>query len=466
MIMRKFLFHIFIPFILFVYLIVIHGCSQESVNQNQRIGPVLPSLYITIQSNQLDSILIDKNIKVSALAVLVSADEDTIYDGDLKHIKTRGNSTFAKEKKAFTIKFPRRQSFLGLDKSKSFVLLANAMDDSHVRNAIAFDLAHLLGLPAPKYNYLSLYINGEYKGLYQITNKVEVDKHTLNLADLEKLNERTNTLPLDEYAQFCYGDKPQTVQRKGMLLENSPEDISGGYLLELHQYYNKRTISGFESSNGEWINIRSPKHASVEEVDYIKRVFDTMIEAIKPFSGSNLTDYIDVQSFALYYLLQEVLQNVDGCVSSFFMYKEEGDSLFYAGPVWDFDLSINNVCAYGDFFSPNELSVRRWPGELSPDADMLFNYMKHNLQFQNYVVNAYLNTFSPIFHDYLESGKIEAIVNQIYTEVEHDEAVCHNRIDLSYDMALSRVTVFWSKGLHFWIGTIRPILQRFYVLLM
>ena len=227
--MPNFMLHRFITSVLSIFILVILlGCSRESINHNQRVESLLPSLYITIPPDQLDSILVDKNLKFFAQAILVSAEKDTLYDGMLKHIKTRGNSTFAKDKKPFAIKFPKKQSLLGLDKSNSFVLLANAMDDSHIRNAIAFDLAHLLGLPAPKYTYLSLYFNDEYKGLYQMTNRVEVSKHMLNAV------------------------------------------MPRGYLLELVQKNNKKTGSGFVTSNGEYIKIRWPEDASTEELEYIE----------------------------------------------------------------------------------------------------------------------------------------------------------------------------------------------------
>lgn len=395
----------FTTFVIITILLI--GCSREHTDKCQLTSSTLSSMYITIQPNKLDSIFVNKNIKASAQALLISFDNDTLYNGDLTYIKSRGNSTFAKDKKPFTIKFPSKQSLFGLDRNKSFVLLANAMDDSHIRNAIAFDIAHLLGLPAPKYTYLSLYINDEYKGLYQLTNKIDVGMHTLHIGK------------------------------------------SGGYLLELGQNNNKKIDNGFVSSNGEMIYVKYPKNASAEELEYIECLYDTMIEAIKPSSGKDLTDYIDIRSFTLYYLLQETLQNVDGCITSFYMYKHQWDSLFYAGPVWDFDLSINNVCSYGIFFSPYELSVRRWPGELSPDADLLFNRLKHNPQFQKYIVDAYINTFSPIVHEYLESGKIDELVSWIYYDIEQDERINHNRIDYSYDDALAKVTNFLEQRIEF-----------------
>ena len=112
-----------------------------------------------------------------------------------------------------------------MDKGRSFVLLSNEYDYSYIRNAIAFDLAHLIGLPAPQYTFLSLYVNGEYIGLYQMTNKVEVSKHTLNITDLDELNKQANPRPLDEYEVF-YHEKGQRINEyKGSLLEHDPEDI-------------------------------------------------------------------------------------------------------------------------------------------------------------------------------------------------------------------------------------------------
>jgi len=430
------------------------GCTTQYTNMvGETDVSKLPALYITLPADQLESILQDKEQKAVAHALLVTNDGDTLYDGELTHVKTRGNSTFQSIKKPFAIKFPKKQRLFGLNKSKSYVLLANAMDESHIRNAIAFDLGRALGLPSTNYVFLSLYFNNEYYGLYQLTNKVEVGKHTLNIIDLDKENERVNHLSLSDYSWFGYGTDQKNILRKGTLLEHSPDDYTGGYLLELGQsmgYYEKRR-SGFIASNGDMIGIRSPEYASEEEVEYIKGIYDSVIEALDVTSGKNLEDYMDIHSFGLYFLLQEVLQNVDGCIASFFMYKDQGEPFLHAGPVWDFDLSINNIYAYGTYFMPNELSVRRRPGslDLASEPSKILYLFWHNPQFCKYVANLYLNTVSPKFHAYFESGHIDTIVQLICFDVERDNEKYHLRQDTLYDTSLQRVLPFLENRLDF-----------------
>ena len=285
-----------------VIIVAITGCTRNEASKQSQ-GSILPSLYISLPTEQLDSILNDRDVEVPAEALLITADNDTLYEGSLSHIKTRGTTSFlrAEEKKPFTRNLPKKQSWLGLDKSEHFVLLANAFDESHIRNAIAFDLAHDIGLPAPHYTYLSLYINGEYKGLYQMTNKVEVNKHTLNLTNLDKLNKQANPRPLKEYALFSDSSDKQIVVRKGALLECNPEDISGGYLFDMCgvDWIYVKSPSGFASDAGDYLRIRSPKYASPAEVDYIATFYNQTEAAIisddgyNPETNKHYSEYID-----------------------------------------------------------------------------------------------------------------------------------------------------------------------------
>lgn len=435
-------------FLFLLVLATLAGCGRQETKMKDAHSSTLPSLFVVLPTNELDSVLNNPEYKASARILLLSSENDTIYDGEIDHFKTRGNNTIRQVKKPFAIKLFKKQKLLGLYKSRSFVLLANYFDESHLRNSIAFDIAHNIGLPAPRYSYLSLYVNGEYKGLYQMTNKVDVSKHLLNIVDLNELNKQVNTLPLEEYKRYCVGNGT-SIQRRGMLLDNSPEDVSGGYLLELVHFDNKKTLGGFCIATDEWINIRSPKYVSEIEVDYIKTIFDSLVEALNPSSGKNIAEFIDMHSFALYFLLQEVLQNPDGCINSFHMYKDQGDALIYAGPAWDFDVSINNVSFLGVLSLPNELSIRRWPGVISPQSDVLFSLLRRHPQFQEYVADLYLTTFSPRLHDYLESGIIDSLINTIYYDVERDNNMYHNRIDSSYDVAIQRVITFLKQRLVF-----------------
>ena len=430
---------------LFLVLAICIGCNNNKSSELEQTSP-FSSLYINILQSDLDSILANRKYSASADALLIDMNGDTLYEGSLKHIKTRGNGTWSPNKKAFNIKFPNNQNFLNLNKGKSFVLLANALDGSHIRNAIALDLAQLLEIPTPKYNYLSLYINGSYSGLYMITNKVKIGKHNLNIHDLEGDNKLINSRKMTSFPLFCYGDTI-FAHRKGASLEYTPDNITGGYLLDMggasrREYYIK-SISGFTASNGDKIRIKSPKYASEKEVEYIADVYEKILYYFE--NKEDITDVIDVSSFAKYCLLQDLLLNYDGGVGSFYMYKDKDAPLMYAGPAWDFDAAMNNVWLWGLSSMPNQEQIIKI---ITPDTiigENLLSFMYANPQFKDSVLALYDYSVSKIFHDYLNSGHIEELVDRLRYDAEKDNNLYKQRKDPSYDAAVERVVGFLNK---------------------
>ena len=448
-------------FSLLFVLAAIASCTPKEAEIHTQ-SSTLPSLYITLPPDQLDLVYQDREYKAEAQALLITHNNDTVYDGNLEHIKTRGNSTIEHEKKPFAIKFPNKIPLLGLLKSQSFVLLANAFDESHIRNAIGLDLAKSFGIKAPRYAFLSLYINNKYMGLYQITNKIEIGKHTLRIQDLNKLNKQVNTRPLNDYMWFAYGRKKQAIQRKGVLLERNPDDITGGYLLDYtghDEFYNK-SVSGFVSNAGDRIQIRSPKYASQEQVNYISELYNQMEAAVlasdgyHPTNGRHYSEYIDVESFARYYLLNELLLNTDGGWGSFLMYKDTDsiDPKIYAGPAWDFDRTLNSPYGHRGLVQsmPNEIYVNRERrmGNYSDSGGLLYHLLQHN-DFQDIVKSCYYKDISPACHDYLASGYLDSIIERLRIEADHDNQVYHYRYSANYDAAVKRAISFLHDRLEF-----------------
>lgn len=414
----------------------------------------LPSMHITLPKEEFAAILLDKELKVEANALFVSAENDTLYDGELDHIKTRGNQTFEPEKKSFTLKFPVKTRLLELYKSRSFVLLANALDESYIRNAISFDLARLMGLPAPHYAFLKLYVNGEYKGLYQLANKVEVNKHSLNITDLGKMNKEVNFKPLWEYERFSRVGN-QTALRKGALLENDPYDITGGYLLE---YGCGKIESVFVSDFGEVMGIRSPKYASPNEVSYIADLYNQMEAAvlsedgINPHTGRHYSEYIDMESFARYYLLQEIVLNHDGGTNSFYMYKDSDsiDSKLYAGPAWDFDKALASPYWENDVLVHNEIFIGAPLGKVdaNPRMSLLYQLMLHK-DFQDVVKGLYLGEVAEICRDYLAKDEIGNLAQSLAAEAEKDESIYRRRQSADYAAAVAMIKRFLGDRVEF-----------------
>ena len=448
--------------LLFVLLFFVGCHKKESYEETTR--STLPCLYITLEPSQLDSILQDRNHKAPADAVLIDANGDTLYDGPLKHIKTRGNATFTRqEKKPFSIKFPKSHKLFHLDKSNTFVLLANAYDESHLRNAISFDVSRAIGLPTPQYLFVSLYINDKYNGLYQMTNKVEINKYSLDIMDLEKLNKEANSHPLKESNRYSVGAQNQIIQSKGFLLENAPKDITGGYLIEIIGFQDRyeRKDCGFMSSEGELIVIREPEHASKEEVDYIADFYDQMENALNNPEGYNVhtekyySDYLDVYSFAKFYILNELLMNLDAGISSCYMYKDHNSKML-AGPTWDFDASLNYCLWSGKYCSANEIwagSKAGYLGHTSLDG-VFYSLMKHD-DFRRLVHQEWNDTISPICHQLLEKRIWDSLASRLSYDAERDYILNNNRQSDNYSLAVRRPLDFLQERVEFldWLWT-------------
>lgn len=431
----------------FILLFLLYGCAKQpfaSLILDERLmldqqSTSLSSLYISIEPKMLDSIHQTQSIKAFAEAVLVTADSDTLYEGDLE-IKTRGNSTFLNaRRKPYSITFSYRKRFEGLYEDKSFTLLPNNYDRfSHISNALAFDLAHSINLPAPKYTFIQLFLNGEYKGIYQMTNKIEVDRQMLPIRSLTKENKLLNPLKQNKYPAFSDVKNGIGAFRKGVILDNNPVDISGGYLLDhtcgTDQY--KKSPSGFISDAYEMIRIRAPKHASKEEVNYIANFYNQTEAAVyspdgyNPHTGKHYSQYLNLESFSKYYLIQELLQHVDAGANSFMMYKDadDEDSLLQAGPIWDFDL-----------FSPtDESSIRRLYaaakiGESAkPSSGGLLYHLWQHEDFRQSVKEIYIQEVYPALNSLIESNYFDSLQELVAIDDKEIRSYLRKRSDFLY----------------------------------
>lgn len=304
-------------------------------------GPI-SSVFITTESGTLDNIHKNKENKEEGDIAIYRSDGSLDCSGSLEYIKGRGNSTWDLSKKPYNLRLTIEADLLGMGKGANWALLANHSDYLHIRNGIAFDMAKSLGISfTPDSSYVDLYINNEYRGLYQLTEKVEVGENRVEISDIEEETGRLNVLSLSRYPEA------EKVRMKGVNIPNNPSDITGGYLLtmDILSRYENHT-SGFITAKGQPVGIESPKYASMEQVEYISKGVQEAEDAlfandgINPNTGKAFTEYIDLDSWVKRFLLDEVLVNVDAGVMSCYFYKNAGDDLLYAGPVWDYDLTI------------------------------------------------------------------------------------------------------------------------------
>ncbi len=226
-------------------------------------------------------------------------------------IKGRGNSTWEQyDKKPYRLKLAVKQPLVGMPANRHWVLLANAHYWKGIINdVLPWEIGRRMGMAwNPRFEPVEVVLNGEYIGMYFLTEKIRVDKHRVNI----------------------------TEQQDG---ETDMDKITGGWLLEIDNYAepNRITIDNGYGDN-MWITPHSPEELSSEQRDYIT---DFLVKTTEAILIDDVTDrtweqYIDIDALAIYYIVQEITDNIEAFAGSCFMYKERGDSTkLIFGPLWD-----------------------------------------------------------------------------------------------------------------------------------
>lgn len=242
----------------------------------------------------------------------------TIYDEDGKidyndselQMKGRGNSTWGYPKKPYALKLNKKEKILGMSKHKRWCLLANYLDRTMIRNAVAFEVSRKTGLVyTPDGRFVELIVNGIHRGNYYLTEQIKVDKNRVNITD-----------PDDE-------DLPKEGDYN-----------TRGYIFELDIYFDEQYK--FRSSIFDMpYMFKDPDEVWASEVSYIKQYVKMMEESIAKINtgSSDYMEYLDAESFADWWLVHEIMTNGEpNHPKSSYMYKDV-DGKMFMGPVWDFD---------------------------------------------------------------------------------------------------------------------------------
>ena len=240
------------------------------------------------------------------------------HDLELDYIRGRGNSTWTvADKKPFKIKFTEKKSFFGMEENKEWALLSNRYDTVMLRNRCAFKLGEAMGLKyTPQCVPVEFYMNDEYQGLYLLSETVDVKEGRVGIDELD----------------------PGAT---------SEPDITGGYLFSLIcEDYLKIELDAkyktIETDGGVHFYMDTPSFdpedgdVSPEQKNYIRNYLQETEDAIMS-NSDKIGDYLDLQSAADYWLLQEFTINEDGFITSSSYLHKEKDGKLYFGPVWDFD---------------------------------------------------------------------------------------------------------------------------------
>lgn len=241
-------------------------------------------------------------------------DDKWDYEGTGR-IRGRGNSTWLwYDKKPYRIKLDEKASIVGLSAEKDWVLLANFRDPTHMMNTFVFELGHVMGLPYTNHSrYMEVNLNGEYIGLYQLTEQIEQGKNRVAVDDVEGV---LIALDVDDGPEESRNSKDNfwsEVYQMPVCVK-FPEDIDVTGI--------KKDFAQLESAI---LSIRKSKGD------------DAAIKA----GMDKVRELLDVQSFIDFLIIQELIYNVElAAPRSMYMHKDKGGK-WVMGPLWDFDAGFD-----------------------------------------------------------------------------------------------------------------------------
>ena len=336
----------------------------------------IPSLSISLIDGTLEDVnsSTKKTVSKTGTCSLIMSNGKTDYNGDFQKFYGRGNTTWGMAKKPYNMTFKNDVNFLNMGQAQKYCLLANAFDQSNIKNKIAYDLAKKIQLKhAVDSSFVDLYVNGDYLGLYLLAENIEIAKNRIDITDLEVKNKEINSFALESFSQSEKQSENQYLSWYSF--PNNPSDITGGYLVETT--LGIRDDTSFITNSGTNYHIRSPKSYSYEEVKYICSVFNRIEN-----SDNNLWNTLDMDSWIKTYFIEEAIN--DSEPTSLYFYKDSDlvDTHLYAGPVWDCDLTLGIVSEGSR--SPEGLSMKY----LGP-----YRFVTKNNEFQKQLKESYLKNY-------------------------------------------------------------------------
>lgn len=357
-------------------------CNEEEYNVVFMKSANIPSLFIETESGTMEYLNADKELIETGSISVIQETKNVEYQGKLKKISARGNSTFDnKDKKAYSFTLNNSYPLCGLDAGKKWNLLAMYFEYDKIHTKLVYDMADILGM---EYNvdctWVDLYCNGEYQGLYLLTEAVTVGEGRVDIFDLEKASaDNTN--------------------------------FSGGYLIEKDvEKHLEEEGNGFVTEKcGYPFVVKNPEPTTEEQVNYIQD-FVQNIEDLLVAGDEGYKEFIDLDSFAKQFLIDKITLEPDAMNMSTYFYKEMDTNILKAGPLWDYDRAFGGAMPHynlsiGDF--PN--GMRDWYMQLYQDEEfkekMVASY-KELLPFFDEMLNGGIDAYAEYVVD---SAKMDVV---------------------------------------------------------
>lgn len=295
----------------------------------------LPVIHIDTQDHKA---ITSKTVYISGTYYIVDTQDSSMTIGSEENpmeleIRGRGHSSWQAQKKPYKIKLAKKTPLLGMNAHKHWALLK-----FNEPTVAGLQLGRIMSMDwTSSTKPVEVVLNGDYIGLYLLTETNRISKNRLNIYEQPNWNEDESTIPY-------------------------------GWLVEVDNYLETNQITIKE--NDKWkirVTYHSPDSLSSAQKQWLTAEFNAMNAAIYEEDKTNSTwkEFIDVEAMVKYFIIQEILDNSDGFHGSFYMHKDLGDDVrWVAGPLWDLSCGQREKTDYTFRMKNSYTFTPHWIGEL------------------------------------------------------------------------------------------------------
>ncbi|MBR3248887.1 CotH kinase family protein [Candidatus Saccharibacteria bacterium] len=324
--------------------------------------------------------IVELGLNGVSLIDMKEGDKDTKYAGNTVallsmgkeqkweevEVKGRGNATWGQEKKPWQLKFAERVNFLDMGRNRKWVLLANYLDSAYIRNVSAMEVMQMLGMRfSPEGEFVELYVDGEYEGLYLATRKTEVGRGSVDLRD------------------------------------------PAGVLVELDNIYGHNEVFYTTQAGSALVLVDEVDETMAEQaMRGFLNDFNRLEIAAEAGDWAAIAELVDTRSFAEYFLLSEMVVDVDAYFTSQYFYKDGEADKIHAGPGWDFDMTFGN---------------ENWAAAFGPTVDQarheeILDWPRYNEETDEWEEWQQYGNVSKVFFQLMEIPEFQAEVKTVWQE--------------------------------------------------
>lgn len=340
------------------------GPEIENIYEVVEIEQVLNAGLPVVRINTPNSKTItSKEIWMSGASFSLSnaSNPEWNFENLTTKIRGRGNSTWGQPKKPYALKLDKKAQIFGFPKHKRWVLIANYLDNSFMRNSMAFYLSDCFEMDyTVRGEFVSLILNDQYNGLYWLGEAIKVDENRVNI------------------------------------------DEDDDYLIELDVYYDEAWKFKSKIKNMPYM-IKNDDTMTAARLKNLKDNIDKLESLLYPNSqaGANCpapdeayAEMLDIESWAKFWIINELMSNgeLNHPKSCYFTF-DNTRKILKAGPVWDFD--------WASLSTPTSLSLNK---------SLYFDALFKSPAFKNKLKELWKEYSGSVFID----EQIETLRAQIY----------------------------------------------------